>query len=146
MSIPVEHIVAILSVSTAHAAATTALVLGIAGMMFFTTPCVCVYVTPGMSKVSARCAAASNTQRRCSGSSASNASSGRSLGHRINLAYSTQCAAFLGVSANVHRGKFCCGGKSHIVHSKQGVTPGKMTLAWPLNPSVPPSTIGLIVD
>ena len=36
---PTEHMVAILSVSSAHAAATTALVDGIAGMMFFTTPC-----------------------------------------------------------------------------------------------------------
>lgn len=33
-----------------------------------------------------------------------------------------------------------------MVHSKQGVTPGMMTLAWPLKPSVPPSTIGLIVS
>lgn len=33
-----------------------------------------------------------------------------------------------------------------MVHSKHGVTPGIITLAWPLNPSVPPSTIGFIVS
>ena len=33
-----------------------------------------------------------------------------------------------------------------MVHSKHGVTPGKITLACPLKPSVPPSTIGLIVS
>lgn len=54
--------------------------------------------------------------------------------------------AHLGVSASVHRGNFVCGGNSHSVHSKHGVTPGRMTRAWPLKPSVPPSTRGLIVD
>lgn len=53
--------------------------------------------------------------------------------------------AYLGVSANVHKGNFVCGGKSQSVHSKQGVKPGRITLAWPLNPSVPPSIIGLMV-
>ena len=57
-----------------------------------------------------------------------------------------QCAAFRGVSASVHSGYLVCGGKSHMVHWKQGVTPGKMTLAWPFQPSVPPSINGLIVD
>lgn len=33
-----------------------------------------------------------------------------------------------------------------MVHSKHGVIPGIITLAWPLKPSVPPSTIGLIVS
>lgn len=33
-----------------------------------------------------------------------------------------------------------------MVHSKHGVTPGIITLAWPLKPSVPPSTMGLIVS
>lgn len=32
-----------------------------------------------------------------------------------------------------------------MVHSKHGVVPGNITLAWPLKPSVPPSTIGLTV-
>lgn len=64
--------------------------------------------------------------------------------HLIKCAYSMQWAAVLGVSARVHKGNFTCGGKSHIVHSKQGVTPGIIILAWPLNPSVPPSTIGLM--
>lgn len=52
----------------------------------------------------------------------------------------------LGVSARVQSGNFVWGGNSHRVHSKQGVTPGRMTLAWPLRPSVPPSTMGLMVD
>lgn len=33
-----------------------------------------------------------------------------------------------------------------MVHSKHGVTPGTIILAWPLKPSVPPSTIGLNVS
>lgn len=32
------------------------------------------------------------------------------------------------------------------LHSKQLVMVGKITLAWPLNPSVPPSSKGTIVD
>lgn len=57
-----------------------------------------------------------------------------------------QCAGVLGVSARVHSGNLTCGGKSQMLHSKQGVIPGRITLAWPLKPSVPPSTIGLIVS
>jgi hypothetical protein len=49
---------------------------------------------------------------------------------------------YLGVSASVHSGNLVCGGKSHSVHSKQGVWPGMMTRAWPLKPSVPPSISG----
>jgi len=52
----------------------------------------------------------------------------------------------LGVSASVHRGNLVWGGNSHNVHSKQGVKPGRMTRAWPLKPSVPPSTMGLMVS
>jgi len=66
--------------------------------------------------------------------------------HLIKWAYSIQWAAVLGVSARVHKGNFTWGGKSHMVHSKHGVIPGIITLAWPLKPSVPPSTIGLIVS
>lgn len=33
-----------------------------------------------------------------------------------------------------------------MVHSKHGVTPGFITLACPLKPSVPPSTMGFIVS
>ena len=66
--------------------------------------------------------------------------------HLIKWAYSIQWAAVLGVSARVHKGNFTWGGKSQMVHSKHGVTPGMITLAWPLKPSVPPSTIGLIVS
>ena len=44
-------------VSVTHAAATIALVLGMAGMMFFTTPWVREIVTPWMENSSARCAA-----------------------------------------------------------------------------------------
>lgn len=54
--------------------------------------------------------------------------------------------AHRGVSASVHSGNLVCGGNSHSVHSKHGVTPGRMTRAWPLKPSVPPSTIGLMVS
>lgn len=64
----------------------------------------------------------------------------------IKWAYSMQWAAVLGVSARVHKGNLTWGGKSHMLHSKQGVIPGIMTLAWPLKPSVPPSTIGLTVS
>jgi len=64
----------------------------------------------------------------------------------IKCAYSIQWAAVLGVSASVHNGNFTCGGKSQMLHSKHGVVPGIITLAWPLKPSVPPSTIGLMVS
>ena len=43
-------------------------------------------------------------------------------------------------------GNLVCGGNSQSVHSKQGVTPGRITRACPLRPSVPPSTMGLMVD
>ena len=43
---PVEAMVMSLSASSVQAAATMALVDGIAGMMFFVTPCVSWYVTP----------------------------------------------------------------------------------------------------
>lgn len=33
-----------------------------------------------------------------------------------------------------------------MVHAKQGVIPGRMTLACPLKPSVPPSTRGFTVE
>lgn len=66
--------------------------------------------------------------------------------HLIKWAYSIQWAAVLGVSANVHNGNLTCGGNSQMVHSKHGVIPGIIILAWPLNPSVPPSTIGLTVS
>jgi len=50
-----------------------------------------------------------------------------------------------GVSASVQSGNLVCGGKSQSVQSKQGEMPGRMTRAWPLKPSVPPSTSGLTV-
>lgn len=40
----------------------------------------------------------------------------------------------LGVSASVHKGNLVWGGNSHNVHSKHGVTPGRMTRAWPCRP------------
>ena len=55
-------------------------------------------------------------------------------------------APHLGVSARVQSGNLVCGGNSHSVQSKQGVMPGRMTRAWPLKPSVPPSITGLIVE
>ena len=54
-------------------------------------------------------------------------------------------AARLGVSASVQSGNLVCGGNSQSVQSKQGVTPGRITRAWPLKPSVPPSTTGFTV-
>lgn len=53
-------------------------------------------------------------------------------GHCIRCACSMQCAAFLGVSANVQSGNLVCGGKSQMVHWKQGVTPGMMTRQCPV--------------
>ena len=128
---PVLHMVAILSTSSAHAAATMALVDGMAGMMFFTTPCVWLSVTPVMPNCVARAAATSSTHFMCSGSSASNDSPGRSAPHAIRCAYSMQCAAVRGVSASVHSGNLVCGGNSHIVHWKHGVKPGRITRACP---------------
>ncbi|CAI5938027.1 unnamed protein product [Closterium sp. NIES-65] len=55
-----------------------------------------------------------------------------------------QCAGERGVSASVQRGDLVWGGKSQSVQWKHGVTPGMITLACPLKPSVPPSTIGRI--
>ena len=52
-------------------------------------------------------------------------------------------SARLGVSARVQRGNLVCGGNSQSVQSKQGVSPGMMTRACPLSPSVPPSTMTL---
>ncbi len=43
-------------------------------------------------------------------------------------------------------GKFFCGGKVSMAHSKQAERRGRMTLAWPRQPSVPPSIIGIIVS
>lgn len=43
----------------------------------------------------------------------------------------------------VQSGKVFCGGYKSKVHSIQALMPGRMTLALPLNPSVPPSTRGI---
>ena len=64
----------------------------------------------------------------------------------MSLAYSTQCAAERGVSASVHSGNLVCGGKSQSVQWKHGVMPGSSTRECPLKPSVPPSTMGLMVE
>ena len=37
----------------------------------------------------------------------------------------------------VHKGNVCWGGKESREHSKQEVMVGRITRAWPLNPSVP---------
>jgi hypothetical protein len=86
------------------------------------------------------------THRMCSSSSLSNAVSPQCLPHIRRCAYSMQCAAERGVSASVHSGNVTCGGKSQSVQSKHGDWPGKMTLACPLKPSVPPSIKGFIVS
>ena len=57
-----------------------------------------------------------------------------------------RCAAFEGLR-QCARGYVVCGGKSHMLHFDRGVTPGKMTLAWPFQPSVHSvQSMGLIVD
>ena len=53
---------------------------------------------------------------------------------------------YLGVSARVQRGNLVCGGNSQSVQSKQGVSPGMITRACPLRPSVPPSTMTLKLE
>lgn len=50
---------------------------------------------------------------------------------------------YLGVLAIVHSGNVICGGYKSKVHSMQALMPGRMTLALPLKPSVPPSTKGI---
>ena len=57
-----------------------------------------------------------------------------------------QCSGSLGVSLIVHIGNPVGGGKEPRLHSKHPVLKGRMTLAWPLNPSVPPSIIALCVE
>lgn len=52
-----------------------------------------------------------------------------------------QCSGSLGVLAIVHSGYVICGGYKSKVQSIQALTPGKITLAWPLNPSVPKKNI-----
>ncbi len=46
--------------------------------------------------------------------------------------------------AKVQIGKLTCGGKASREHSKQEESRGIITLACPLNPSVPPSINGII--
>lgn len=50
-----------------------------------------------------------------------------------------QCSGSLGVSLMVHIGYPVWGGRDPRLHSKQPVLYGMITLAYPLNPSVPPS-------
>jgi len=57
-----------------------------------------------------------------------------------------QCSGNLGVSLIVHMGNPVGGGSEPNEHSKHPVLNGTMTLAWPLNPSVPPSINGLCVS
>lgn len=54
--------------------------------------------------------------------------------------------AYRGVFAMVHNGYVICGGYNSNVHSMHAVTPGKITRALPLKPSVPPSMIGINDD
>lgn len=122
---------AIFTASRAQLAATMALVEGMAGMMFLTTPCVWLKVTPEMLKRSARTSACSNTHFMWSGLSGSNDSPARSWPHWMRWAYSMQWAALRGVSARVHRGNLVCGGKRSMLQWKHGVTPGTITREWP---------------
>ena len=50
--------------------------------------------------------------------------SGKCLGYSMRWAYRMQWAALRGVSAIVHSGTACCGGKRSSVHSKHAFTPG----------------------
>lgn len=50
-----------------------------------------------------------------------------------------QCSGLLGVVAIVQKANFVSAGKRVIVHSKQAVSYGLIILAYPENPSVPPS-------
>jgi len=43
-------------------------------------------------------------------------------------------------------GKFFCGGKVSMAHSKQADRRGRITRAWPRQPSVPPSIMGMMVS
>ena len=72
----------------------------------------------------ARSSACVYTQSWYAGSSLSGLPSGYSLGYSIRCAYRMQCAALRGVSAIVHKGTACCGGKRSSVHSKQADTHG----------------------
>ena len=45
----------------------------------------------------------------------------------------------------VHMGNVTRGGKRSSVHSKHAVSRGRITRAWPLKPSVPPSMMGITV-
>lgn len=65
--------------------------------------------------------------------------------HVTSCTYEMQCSGRRGVSAMVHSGNSRCGGKASSEHSKQLVRRGRITRAWPLNPSVPPSMNGMIV-
>ena len=146
MSIPVEHIVAILSVSTAHAAATAG--VGARNRRYD--------VFHHALRVRVRHARDVEGVRALRSGFEHPSQMFRIVGvERVVGTFpgpSNQPRVLHAVRRVPRRlrqraqGKILLGGKSHIVHSKQGVTPGKMTLAWPLNPSVPPSTIGLIVD
>eukprot|EP00282_Hemiselmis_andersenii_P036013 CAMPEP_0169437234 /NCGR_PEP_ID=MMETSP1042-20121227/6023_1 /TAXON_ID=464988 /ORGANISM="Hemiselmis andersenii, Strain CCMP1180" /LENGTH=149 /DNA_ID=CAMNT_0009548001 /DNA_START=374 /DNA_END=819 /DNA_ORIENTATION=- len=139
--------VASLKTSFAHAAATTALVAAMAGMMRFATPWVNFRVTPSIPCSLARFSDVLKSHCMCSASSQSRGTSpnGRARSHSSCLDHSTQWAGVRGTSARVHMGKLTCGGKRGRMHSKQGVVPGDMTLTCPLTPSVPPSTTGMLV-
>lgn len=70
--------------------------------------------------------------------------------HSLYIRYSNLCKQFvclcqfyLGVLAIVQRGYVFCGGYKSKVHSMQASIPGRITLALPLKPSVPPSTKGI---
>ena len=76
----------ILRASATHAAATTALVDAMAGMMRLTTPSVSAYVTPAMPKAAARSAAARAIQPMSSGESVSNLRVGAWRSHNTVIA------------------------------------------------------------
>lgn len=132
--------------SFTQTALTMALVLATAGMIFFTTPNVSMYVTPSMPNFSPRSRARSYTHFMSPGESASSLRSGNSRGHCKTYAYAMQCSGMRGVSAMVHSGTAAEGAKASRLHSKQEVIRGRIRRDCPEKPSVPPSMRGMMVS
>lgn len=119
-------------------AAITAFVEATAGMIFLTTPCTSLYVSPVILNCKARSADFSYIHPICWGSSPSiTTPQGFSLGHWITLTYSMQCSGRRGVFAIVQRGYVTWGGYKSRVQSIHALIPGSTIRAWPLKPSVP---------
>lgn len=127
----------------------TALVDATAGTMCLTTPAASRRLTPRMENRSARAVAAAVSQSRWSGWSASNGTpgpNGAARGYSTTCAYSTQCSGRRGVLASVHSGYVLGVSNMERVHSKHADRRGRITRAWPMRPSEPPSIHGMRPD